>query len=229
MTRRPEDLAVFLNVRLRSRRCPGKMLRPFGGSTLLDICLRKVGELGWRKTYFGAHEEELLARAKDYPGLTVHRRSRRSAEADSDPKAIFEILEVIGEPYVMWVNPCVPLLTVGTLRAGLRRFLEIEGPALTSVKRVVGWFYAPDGRPLNRMAGNVDTLQSEPVLQVAHAFHIYDRARMLRTGQPWTNAPGDPELFQIPEAEAHDIDTEEEFEAVECLYRGRRQGERSHA
>lgn len=227
--RRPEEIAVFLNVRLRSRRCPGKMLRPFAGSTLLDICLGKVSELAWPKAYFGAHEEELLARAKDYPGLTVYRRSRASAEEDSDPRAIFEILEVIEEPYVMWVNPCVPLLTVETMRAGLRRFMAIDRPALTSVKRVVGWFYAADGRPLNRMAGNVDTTRSEPVLQVAHAFHIYDRARMLRTGRPWTNGPGDPDLFAIPEEEAHDIDTEEEFETVECLYRIRRQGGGGHA
>ena len=56
------------------------------------------------------------------------------------------------------------------LRAGLERFLAIESPALTSVKRAFGWFYAPDGRPLNRMVGNVDTAQSEPVLQVAHAY-----------------------------------------------------------
>jgi CMP-N-acetylneuraminic acid synthetase len=227
--KRPDDIAVFLNVRLRSRRCPGKMLRPFAGSTLIDICLKKVSALRWDKTYFGAYEEELLERAKDYPGLTVYRRSMRSAQSDSDPREIFEILEVIDAPYVLWVNPCAPLLGVETLRAALQRFMEIGSPALTSVKQVFGWFYSRDGRPLNNMAGNVDTAQSEPVLQVAHAFHIYARRRMLETGRPWTNAPGDPDLFPIPDAEAHDIDTEEDFETVECLYRIRRQGGGPHA
>ena len=229
MKRHAADIAVFVNVRLQSRRCPGKMLRPFGDSTLLEICLKKVSGLGWHKTYFGAYEEELLDRAEDCPGLIVYRRSKRSAEADSDPKAIFEILGVIKEPYVMWVNACAPFVSVGTLRAALGQFLEITSQALTSVKEVFGWFYARDGRPLNNMGGNVDTMRSEPVLQVAHAFHIYKRTRMLETGQPWTNLPGDPYLFRIPEDEAYDIDTEEEFEAIECLYRARGQGRRNHA
>jgi CMP-N-acetylneuraminic acid synthetase len=47
---------------------------------------------------------------------------------------------------------------------------------------------------------------------------------MLGGGHPWPNTVGDPYLFQIPEAEAHDIDTEEEFETVEYLYRRRKHG-----
>ena len=224
MPRQPDDVAVFMNVRLASRRCPGKMLRPFAGTTLLDICLGKVADLAWPKTYFGAHEEALLERVRRHPALILYRRSAESALSDSDPHRIFEILKVIDTPYVMWINPCAPLLTVETMRAGMEFFLKSDCRSLTAVRELGGWFYAGDGRPLNETGGNVDTMLSRPILQVTHGFHIYDRARMLETGRPWSNRPGDPHLFVIPEAQAYDIDTEEEFETVEYLYRRRTHG-----
>ncbi len=224
MARRPDEVAVFLNVRMQSRRCPGKMLRPFADSTLLDICLEKIERLAWPRTWFGAWEEALLERAARYPRLTVYRRSRESALADSDPQRIFEILTAIDTPYVMWVNPCAPMLSVESLVAGLDCFLSGDAPSLTAVRALGGWFYSADGRLLNDTGGNVDTMLSTPILQVTHAFHVYDRRRMVAEGRPWPNAVGDPHLFRIPEAEAHDIDTEDEFETVEYLYRRRKHG-----
>lgn len=222
--RTERDVAVFLNVRLPSRRCPGKMLRPFAGSTLVDIGLQKIAALGWPQTYFGAHEPELLERARPYPGIRVHRRSAESARSDSDPRLIFEILDVIESDFVMWINPCVPLLSVDTLREALAEFLKSGWMSLTSVRELPGWFYTADGRPLNDTRGGIDTMLSAPILQVAHAFHIYDRRRMIERGRPWPNGPDDPHLFVIPEAEAHDIDTEAEFDIAEYFYRRRHHG-----
>jgi CMP-N-acetylneuraminic acid synthetase len=123
----------------------------------------------------------------------------------------------------MWLNPCAPLVSVATWREALAFFLKGDHASLTAVRELGGWFYDREGRLLNDTGGNVDTVEATPILQVAHAFHVYDRARMLESGRPWPNAPGDPYLYPIPEAEAHDIDTEDEFAVVEYLYR-KRQG-----
>lgn len=224
MARAAADVAVFLNVRMQSRRCPGKMLRPFADTTLLDICLAKLRQLAWPRTYVGAWEPELLARARRYPELIVYERSAASARSDSDGRRIFEILTVIDTPWVMWVNPCVPLLSVETLQKALAAFLADDCRSLTSVRALHGWFYAAEGRPLNDTQGSVDTMQSQPIYAAAHAFHIYERERMLAEGSPFPNRPGDPRLFTIPEGEAHDIDTEDEFDVVEILYRRRTHG-----
>jgi CMP-N-acetylneuraminic acid synthetase len=237
--RRPDDVTVFVNARLASRRCPMKMVRPFAGTTLVEIALEKIGQLGWPRTWFGAYEEELLAPARRYPGIRVYRRSRESALSDSDPRRVFEILREIDTRWVMWINPCAPLVSADTFRAALDAFLAGRATSMTSVRPLGGWFYSVDGTLLNDTGGNVDTMLAQPILQVAHAFHIYPRERMLADGRPWPPArpgaaparpravpdtPGDPELYRIPEAEAHDIDTEDEFETVEYLYRRRMHG-----
>jgi len=222
--RRADDLSVFVNARLQSRRCPRKMVRPFAGTTLVEICLETIAKLGWPRTWFGAHEEELLDPARRFPGLRVYRRSAESARSDSDPRRVFEILREIDTPWVMWINPCAPLVRVDTYRAALASFLAGTATSMTSVRELGGWFYSTDGRLLNDTGGNVDTMLATPILMVAHAFHIYPRERMLADGRPWPNALGDPDLYRIPDAEAHDIDTEDEFETVEYLYRRRMHG-----
>ena len=222
--RSADDISVFVNARLQSRRCPLKMVRPFAGTTLVEICLEKIAKLGWPRTWFGAHEEELLVPARRHPGIRVYQRSRESALSDSDPRRVFEILREIDTRWVMWINPCQPLVSVETFRAALESFLAGNATSMTSVRELGGWFYSTDGRLLNDTGGNVDTMLAKPILQVAHAFHVYPRERMLAIGRPWPNAPGDPDLYRISEAEAHDVDTEEEFETVEYLYRRRMHG-----
>jgi CMP-N-acetylneuraminic acid synthetase len=228
MGRRADDLAVFVNARLSSRRCPNKMLRPFASTTLIDVCLEKLQTLAWPKTYFGAHDQVLLDRARGIPGIVVHHRSAQSAAANSDAAKIFEILHVIDAPWVLWVNPCAPLISVDTIRSAIATFLAGDAVSMTAVCARHGWFYGEDGRLLNETRGNVDTALSAPILQVTHAFHIYPRMRMAETGRPWPNEPQDPELFRMAEAEAHDIDTEHEFETVEYLYRRRQYEQDPH-
>ena len=58
-----KDISIVVQSRLNSQRIPGKMLKPFSGTTLVDILLDKLTNLNsidYSKVYFCAHEEELL-------------------------------------------------------------------------------------------------------------------------------------------------------------------------
>ena len=66
MRKQKNDISAFLNVRETSTRCKNKMLRSFGGTTLLDICLNKMHALSYMEVYYGAHEDKLLDKAKDF-------------------------------------------------------------------------------------------------------------------------------------------------------------------
>jgi CMP-N-acetylneuraminic acid synthetase len=65
---------------------------------------------------------------------------------------------------------------------------------------------------------------SDWVFEAAHAFHIYGRRYMIEHGLPWRNIRNDPFLYEIPEIESMDIDTEEEFIMVEALYKSIKKG-----
>jgi len=219
MTRSTRDVAIFVQARCGSRRCCNKMLRPFAGTTLIDICLDKLATITGYDVYFGAHEAPLLEKARARTGFEIVVRSRESAESHSDPRVIFEMLKKIPQPYVCWINPCHPMLEMDTVVGGVEAFAASDARAMTSVTLRKGWFYTPDGRALTNLAVKADTSQADGLFEVAHAFHIYERERMLEQGKPWDNVPGDPRLYEIPSAQAHDIDTEEEFVMVEALYR----------
>ena len=218
MSKNIKDISVFLNVRMSSTRCTNKMLRPFSGSCLVDICLEKLTELTDCKIYYGAHEKELLEKATPYKFLNVIKRSYESANSGSDGRLIFEILNHIKTKWVVWINPCTPFLKMSTVKRALDEFMEIDNNSLTSAKKVFGWFYDKEGDPLTNKDMKIATQESDYLLEVAHAFHIYERKNMLENGKPWINQKGDPYLFEIPYNETYDIDTENDFITVESLF-----------
>lgn len=216
MAKNISDISVFLNVRETSTRCKNKMLRSFGGTTLLDICLNKIHELSYMQVYYGAHEERLLEKARNYSFLNLVERSYESAHSDNDPSKIFEILHTISTKWVLWINPCVPFLKMATVNSAVETFLASSNNSLTSAKKIQGWYYDPNGEPLN--SHNIATQDSGYLFEVAHAFHIYDREFMINNNLLWSNKKGDPLLFPIPVEQSYDIDTEEEFVLYESLY-----------
>lgn len=213
-----KDISVYLCVRATSTRCKNKMLRPFAGSTLVDICLNKLHKLSHMDIYYGAHEEELLNKARHYSFLKIFRRSHESAHSNNDALKILEILNHIKTKWVLWINPCVPFLKMDTVLGALDTFLVVENNSLTSVKRAQGWFFNTEWKPLTNINNSIATQDSDYLHEVAHAFHIYDRRYFLEKATYWGNSPNNPYLFEIPEDENFDIDTELEFKFAEIIY-----------
>ena len=121
--------------------------------------------------------------------------------------------------WVLWINPCVLFLQMDTVQRAVDTFLDIENNSLTSVKNMHGWFYNIDAEPLTNKENKIATQDSDYLYEVAHAFHIYERKFMLEYQKPWTNQKGDPYLFPIPFDESYDIDTEDQFQMYEALFR----------
>jgi len=213
-----KDISIILNVRVTSTRCRNKMLRPFAGSTLVDICLGKMHELSHLDVFYGAHEDELLDKAKNYSFLKVFRRSYESAHSQKDASKVFEILNHISAKWVLWINPCMPFLKMDTVLNALDTFLNIENSSLTSVKKMQGWFFDMEGKPLTNKENNIATQDSDYLYEAAHAFHIYERRYLLEKGAYWGDSPNNPYLFEIPDDENIDIDTEPEFKYAEMIY-----------
>lgn len=212
-------IAALVAVRKNSERCKNKMLRPFAGTTLVDLSLDRLSRLeGVDAKYFAANEDELLNKAACHP-ITVIKRSYESANVDEPINKIHEYLAVVPEDYILWINACNFFLSVDTLVRAVRDFRDNGYRSMTSVVKNRNWFYSLESKPINNLdPTNVSTKSTPPLYEVVHAFHLFNREYFLEKSAYWRNQWEDPHLFEIPEEENFDIDTEWEFVIGEKLY-----------
>ena len=216
-------IAALVAVRKNSQRCKNKMLRPFMDTTLVDISLERLGKLkGFDAQYFSANEKDFLDKAEKYP-VKVIERTVESVNIDGPLNKIHGYLSDIPEDYIMWINACHAFLSVETIEGALQHFKEHKCKSMTSVIMSRNWYYTLDGKPINNLDPRcISTKSSPPVYGVAHAFHIFERAYLLEHNAYWRGEVNDPCLFEIPEEEAIEADTELEFRFAEMLYREQR-------
>lgn len=225
-------LAALIQARLSSERCPRKMLRPFAGTTLIDIALDKFAGKLSVPLYFAVHESELIKKYYDEVrasgGFWLRCRNQESAEAD-EISVVMNYLDRIDADFIMLINPCHVFLTLDTVEVAIKDFRRICATwtrlaplSMTSVTMRHTWFYHIDGRSINlHDPTKMDTKVAQPVIEVAHAFHTFPRQRFMRDGCFWTNTHLDPAFHIIPDIEALDIDTELDFEIAEALWEAR--------
>ena len=81
------DVCIVVQARLGSQRVPGKMLRPFAGTTLVDILFEKLKKskvIPQENIYFSAYEKELKEVGKKH-NINIFDRSEKSAFSEGEP------------------------------------------------------------------------------------------------------------------------------------------------
>lgn len=209
------SVAVMLNARLQSSRCKDKMVRPFAGSSLVEIALRKLSYVDADERYFCAAEEplvELFERVRP-EGVELLRRAPEAVVGDAPQAVINAHYARATTTHIAFMNACHPFMLPGTLGRAiglLKSDHRIDAMTSTVTRR--DWLYGEDGAPLLHVdLGIGDTKRSPRVHRVAHAFHLFPRERFVSGDPIFRDIPGDPFLFSIPQEEAVDIDTEFEF------------------
>jgi CMP-N-acetylneuraminic acid synthetase len=213
------DVGVFSFGRKRSQRCPNKLLRPFGDTTLADIALEKLHTFG-PQAFFAAHEVEFEEKCARH-GVRFVQRSLRSATIDEPITEILSFLRDVPHTHLLIVNSCLPFLKATTIRAFLDECVRGDaGPAFAVVRRR-NHFISLDHHPLN-FPLDMRTINSktvDPVLEFAHALYFFERDYFFEHGRYWDWQS--VRLVELPdERERIDVDTEEDFELAEALWRG---------
>jgi CMP-N-acetylneuraminic acid synthetase len=219
----PMRVAGLLPIRTQSVRCKNKALRPFGATTLTRLALEKFSRSEACDTlYFAAHEEELIAVARDFPRVRIIRRSRASAFGE-DAVTIYDFMREIEEPVIASLNACCAFLRIETFDRAIREYVAKGYRSIMPVVATQEWYFDAGGRPLG-VGDNavINTKQLPVIYRASHPFQVYNRESFLRDYRIWHLEPDDPHLFEIPEDEALDIDTELQFELAQALYVSRR-------
>lgn len=206
------SIGVFISGRLGSERLPRKLILPIGDSCLWDMACSKLQGLTDSYNKYVLAEGGILADiARKYSGLNVIVRDKKTALTDSPLSFLFKDISQVNDDHLMFMNPCQSFLKIGTIEKALERFKENKAEYGTSVKPFRNWLF-DEGKSLNEIDyKTLSTKEIKPIWQAAHCFHIFNRESFFKDG--YMLKPG-LILLPVPENEALDVDTYEDYEYV---------------
>ena len=217
------DICFIVQARLGSQRVPGKMTRPFAGTTLVDILFNKLKRssiIPHENIYFSVYENE-LKNIGDNHNINVFTRSEQSANSEGEKLSeIYEWHDKLSYKYVVLISACNPLLSIDTIDNFVTSFInsEKEGAFAVFEKRTYYWNNAGEAITNWNNLQIMNTKFVQSIYEAAHCLYA-SRLDIIKDGH-WmdTNYPPCPELFVMNELEAFDIDYEWQFKLGEILY-----------
>ena len=221
-----KELTCVISARLGSTRTPMKMVRPFAGSSLLEVLLRKLGRvrhLTPDRLWLSAYEEEIRA-VGEKVGVRIYPRTYESTLEPNTCDVIYRYAWDIRSEYFLVVNACNPLLRVETIEGAIEAFQTHDWHSLFTVVERRNFFWSADGRMLNGFLGEdkylatLETKMVEPIYEAGNSLFIWNGAFLRARNAFWTMTRDDPHFFPIPEDEFIDIDHPWQFQLAERLY-----------
>ena len=216
-----KTISVVTNARLQSTRVPQKMIRTFADKSLLQVALEKLNEMDFfEHRYLAVAEEELMEYAKPFENVEVLKRKSEAVKQGVNSQHVtFAHYCEVPSDYIFVFNPCLPFITVDTIKKAFDYFQENDHPSYTSVVKTGDWIFDSEGDPVtNTNPQNLTTNKGVQFYKAAHAFHIVNKEFFCSKGYHWEFVKNDPHMVKIPEEECIDVDTEIEFELAESLY-----------
>jgi len=217
------DVCVVVQARLGSTRVPGKMLKPFCGTTLTDILFDKLifsTKIPKENIYFSAHEQELKEVAEKYK-INVFDRSLQSANSEGEPLSeIYEWHDKLPYKYVVLISACNPLLKIDTIDSFFDSYLDSDNDGQFAVFEKKTYYWDAKGNAATDWKGAtiMNTKFVDPIYEAAHCLYA-SRLDVIKDGYWMDNqSPPKPDLFTMDELEAFDIDYDWQFDIGEVLY-----------
>jgi len=221
-----EDIAVVIQARLSSERLPQKMIKPFSGTTLLDISLEKIrGCKSFPKEnfYLSVHEPELVTIGTNH-GLNIFHRSEKSANSEGTPLTeMYEWWDKLpNHKYCVLVNACAPMLTSKTIDEFVEAYAKSDSDGMFGVVEKKNYFWNTKGELITEWPAGEACMNTKEVGVTYEAAHCLYAGQLDKINDGiWMGdflKPGDIELFSMKEEEVLDIDYPWEFTAYESIY-----------
>jgi len=218
-----EDVCLVVQARLGSERLPGKMLKPFAESNLVDILfkkLKKLKNIPQSNIFFSAYEQELKDVAIENR-VNIYDRSEESANSEGQPLSeIYEWYNVLPFKYVVLVSACNPLLKVSTIDDFIESFINSEKEGGFAVFEKKTYYWDKNFKPITDWKDStiMNTKYVDPIYEAAHCLYASKMDFIADDFWMDNKSPAEPELFVMNEIEAFDIDHEWQFNIAKLLY-----------
>jgi len=201
------------------------MLRPFAGTTLMDITIEKIQQSEFipaENFYVSVYEPELKSVCEKHEANIFH-RSKESAFSEGTPMTdMYDWWDKLPFKYCVLVNACAPFLTVKTIEDFVKFYMQCDSDGLFGVIDKKNYFWDSDFKLVTPWPESQAVMNTKFVTNTYEAAHCLYAGRLDKIGQNiWMGdfmKPGDIELFPMHEKEVLDIDYEWQFNMCEKLY-----------
>lgn len=216
-------IKALVAVRSGSVRVHNKNIRPFAGTTLMEIKLRQLSKIkGLDGIVVNSNDDEILSIASRYDVETVKRDQKYASNSITMSEVYVNMAENFNGDVVMYSNVTNPLLESHSIENMIRVFKDGgEFDSVNSVHAIKEFMYL-DGKAINYDPRNQPRSQDLPnIVAINFAISLISRENMIR----YKNVVGlKPFLYEIPETEATDVDTQLDFDIAEILYKRKLEG-----
>jgi CMP-N-acetylneuraminic acid synthetase len=220
-------IIALVPMRHHSQRVPGKNYRPLAGKPLFHHIIETLSQVSMiDQIVVDTDSPDITAGLeKHFPQVRVIDRPEhlRADEIPMNEILAYDTSQVEADFYLQ-THSTNPLLRAETIEHALETFLE-QVPAydsLFSVTRLQTRLWDRLSRPVNHNPDILlQTQDLPPIYEENSCIYLFARETLMRR----RNRLGDrPLMYEIPAAEAWDIDEPLDFEIVDFLMRERNQG-----
>jgi CMP-N-acetylneuraminic acid synthetase len=209
--------AVF-PVRAGSKRVVNKNVRPFAGTTLLELKVRQLlGVEEISSVYVSSESREMLALAEKAGAIPLPRDPAFATDDVPMSKVYAHIADHLPEGDVLFTHATNPLCGSDTYARCIRAYRELPGEydSLTTVQDVKDFLYL-DGKSMNFDPKNKPRSQDLPnIVKLTHAVSLCPRDMIIEQGNIFGIRPF---FLTLSDEESFDIDTELDFEVAEFVF-----------
>lgn len=215
-------LTAIIPMRHSSERVPGKNYRDFAGKPLFHYIVQTLLDCK-QIDQVVIDTDSLIVQEQcsiHFPSVLVLERPEhlRDGSIPMNDVLLNTINQVPSEFYLQ-THSTNPILTAATLSAGIETFFKLYPmyDSLFSVTRKHVRFWDSLARPVNHNANILLRTQDlPPIFEENSCFYLFTKEILENKHNRIGNRPF---LYEIPEAEAQDIDVELNFIMAELLYK----------
>jgi len=219
-----QKLTAIVFIKKHSERIKEKNFRMFNGRPLYSVVLDRLdNHAGIDRVLVDSDSEEILEYvSKLAKGVAIERPEYLFGGHISGNDLLKYDIGFCENEHIFQTHVTNPLLTDETITNGIEKYLlSLENhDSLFSVTRIQQRVFDIDGTALNHIQGTLARTQDlSPVFQENSSFFIFSKSSFINSGY---NRHGlSPQMFEMSEIEAMDIDYEKDFLLAELIDRNK--------
>ena len=214
------DINVLIAVRGGSKRVPKKNIRPFAGSSMLEIKVKQALRLkDISKVIVSSEDDEMLNLAEDFGATALKRDSFYASDTVPMGDVYKHLSSILDCKDILWTPVTSPLITDKSIQDCIDIYktnTDYDSVVTTNIIKEYMWL---DNKAINYDPKHHPRSQDLPdIYALNFAANIVPREVMFKNA----NILGDKFYpYMLNEIEAVDVDTEYEFMLAEMLYNKR--------